>query len=102
MDISMLSGVTSDYLTEYAKQQSLLPADEDFSSVFQAALDSLDATNSLKQTAQAEEVKFMLGDVDNPHDLLIAESKALTAIQYTNAVKDRLVEGYREIMQMQI
>lgn len=103
MDISMLSGVTSDYLTAYAKQEKLLPADEDsFSTVLQAAMDSLDETNSLKKAAETEEMNFMLGAVENPHDLLIAEQKALSAIQYTNAVKDKLIEGYREIMQMQI
>lgn len=103
MDISMLSGVASDYLNTYAKQERLLPADEDsFGSVLDAAIKSLEDTNSLKKAAETEEVRFMLGDVENTHDLLIAETKAVEALQYTNAVKNKLIDGYKELMQMQI
>jgi len=34
--------------------------------------------------------------------LLIAQTKATVALQYTVAVRDKLIESYREIMQMQI
>ncbi len=103
MDISMLSGVTSDYLNTYAKQEGLLPADDDsFSTVLDAAMKSLEETNNLKKTAESEEMRFMLGDVENTHDLLIAEVKSVTALQYTNAVKNKLIEGYKELMQMQV
>ncbi len=103
MDISMLSAVTSDYLNTYAKQEKLLPADEDsFSTVLDAAMKSLDETDGLNKAAQAEGLRFMLGDVENTHDLLIAETKAVEALQFTNAVKNKLIDGYKELMQMQI
>jgi flagellar hook-basal body complex protein FliE len=103
MDISQLSQVTSDYLNTYAKQNSLVAGDEDsFSSVLSAAMQSVDETNELQNTAESEEIRFALGEADNTHDLLIAETKANIALQYTVAVRDKLIDGYKEIMQMSI
>ena len=78
MDITQLSGVSYDYLK------------------------SVDETNDLQNTAESEEVRFALGEAENPHDLLIAETKANVALQYTVAVRDKLIDGYKEIMQMSI
>ena len=47
-------------------------------------------------------MKFALGETEKTHDLTIALQKASTALQYTVAVRDRLLDAYKEIMQMQI
>ena len=49
-----------------------------------------------------EEVKWMLGETENTHDLTIAINKATTALQYTVTVRDKLLEAYKELMQIQI
>ncbi|CBK74819.1 Flagellar hook-basal body protein [Butyrivibrio fibrisolvens 16/4] len=73
---------------------------------FQSMLDSvmglLDETNALQKVANREQVALELGESDNTHDLMIAEKKANTALQYTVAVRDRILEAYQQIMQMQI
>lgn len=103
MDITSLSNVSSDYLKTFAKRESLVESDEkSFGAIFNAMMNHLDETNDLQQYAQAEEIKFALGESENTHDLMIAASKANIALQYTVAVRDRLVEGYNQIMQMQI
>jgi flagellar hook-basal body complex protein FliE len=103
MDISSLTGVTSDYLNTYAKQNSLVDASEDsFSSVLSSMLSSLDETNDLQNAAEEAEIQFALGQSTNTHDLLIAESKAEVALQYTVAVRDKIIDAYKELMQMQI
>jgi flagellar hook-basal body complex protein FliE len=104
MDITTLSGVTSDYLNTFAKQNSLVVGDDDdtFESVLSAAIQSVNETNDLQNTAESEEIRFALGDAENTHDLLVAETKANIALQYTVAVRDKLVDGYKEIMQMSI
>ena len=48
------------------------------------------------------ELKFALGETDNTHDLLIAQQKASTALQYTVALRDKFLESYKELMNMQI
>lgn len=103
MNITQLTGISSDYLNTFAKTESLVPGDDDsFSAALSAAMKSVDETNDLQNTAESEEIRFALGEVENPHDLMIAETKANVALQYTVAVRDKLVDGYKEIMQMSI
>ena len=73
-----------------------------FSSVFNSAVDSIKTTNAYLSDAENQEILFALGQSDSTHDLTIALQKAQTALQYTVAIRDRLLEAYKEIMQMQI
>ena len=103
MEINTFNFVDSDYMNEYAKQLSLkAPDDDTFSSVLSAMMGSINETNDLQNKAESAEIQFALGKSDNTHDLLIAESKASVALQYTVSVRDKILEAYREIMQMQI
>ena len=56
----------------------------------------------LQNAAEQEEVRFALGESDNTHDLLVAETKAAVALQYTVAVRDKIIDAYKELMQMSI
>ncbi|MGN0349131.1 MAG: flagellar hook-basal body complex protein FliE [Roseburia sp.] len=76
--------------------------EQNFDSVLGAAMNMLNETNDLQNVAQSEKIRFALGEAENPHDMQIAETKALTALQYTVAVRDKMLEAYREIMNMQI
>ena len=73
-----------------------------FDSILNTAIDNIKTTNSYLSDAENEEIKFALGETENTHDLTIALQKASTALQYTVAVRDKLLEAYRELMQMQI
>lgn len=75
---------------------------DSFGDVFNAVLSQIDETNSLQNTAEEEEIKYSLGLSENTHDLLIAQSKASVALQYTVAVRDKILDAYKELMQMQI
>ncbi|MBQ6845283.1 MAG: flagellar hook-basal body complex protein FliE [Agathobacter sp.] len=74
----------------------------DFSSILDSMLNSVNETNTLQNQAEAASIQFALGESDNTHDLLIAQTKANTALQYTVAVRDKIMEAYQQIMQMQI
>ena len=103
-DITKLTNVSSEYIKE-AEQRFRLEdgiVDKDFESVFQTALNMVDETNALSNKAESEEIRFILGEAENTHDLLIAQEKANVALQYTVAVRDKVHEAYREIMQMQM
>ena len=73
-----------------------------FDAFLNSAIDNINQTNSLLSDAENEKIRFALGEVENTHDLTIALQKASTALQYTVAVRDKLMEAYKEIMQMQI
>lgn len=73
-----------------------------FESFLSTAINNINTTNAYLSNAENEEIKFALGETENTHDLTIALQKASTALQYTVAVRDKLLEAYKEIMQMQI
>lgn len=77
-------------------------ADNMFDAALNAAIDNINTTNDYLSDQEDEEIKLAMGQTDNIHDLTIAMQKADTSLQYTVAVRDKLLEAYREIMQMQI
>lgn len=104
MDISALTSATSvDYLSAVT-QNTLLAEDtgENFDSVLASAMNMLTETNELQNDAQSAKIQFALGEADNPHDMQIAAAKATEALQYTVAIRDKMLDAYKEIMNMQI
>ncbi len=73
-----------------------------FASIFDSAVKSINQTNAYISDAENEEIRLALGETESTHDLTIALQKASTALQYTVAVRDRFLESYRTIMNMQI
>ena len=101
-------GKTAD-ITATAKPQGIAAKEQGnkangtlFENILSSAIDNIKTTNGYLSDAENEEIKFSLGQVENSHDLSIALQKASTALQYTVAVKNKLLEAYKEIMQMQI
>lgn len=103
MDISSLMGVTStDFMNTVTQNTLLEKGSEEFDSVLASAMNMLTETNDLQNDAQSAKIQFALGEAENPHDMQIAAAKALEALQYTVAVRDKMLEAYKEIMNMQI
>ena len=73
-----------------------------FDAFLNSAIDNIRTTNSYLSKAEDEEIKFAMGETENFHDLTIALQKASSALQYTVAIRDRLLDAYKELMQMQI
>lgn len=93
---------TSTFLSEGSKGSISKTNDDVFESFFNTAVESLNTTNGYLSDAENEEIKLALGETDNTHDLAIALQKASTALAYTVAVRDKFMEAYKEIMQIQI
>ncbi len=93
--LDTLSGITG--LNENKKTDGKL-----FDAFLNTAIDNIKTTNSYLSDAEDEKIRFALGETDNTHDLSIAMQKASTALQYTVAIRDRLLDAYKEIMQIQI
>lgn len=108
MDISSLSNISSDYIKDLLSSSTSTNTttstdnEDSFSSVFQSALDMVNETNDLQNDAETEEINFALGYSDSTHDLKIAQEKANIALSYTVAVRDRFLDAYNEIMNMQM
>ena len=73
-----------------------------FGSILNAAISNINDTNDCLSDWENEEMKWAMGISESTHDLTIAIGKAETALQYTVAVRDKLLSAYNEIMQIQI
>lgn len=104
MDISSFYNITSNVIRNAAENSPVAKttATEGFNDIFDKAMESLNTTNAYLSDMENEELKWALGETDNTHDLAIALQKASAALSYTVAVRDRFLEAYREIMQIQI
>lgn len=104
---SLMAVTRPSTLEEASLTGSLIPKDNTvdgnlFDSFLNTAIDNIKTTNSYLSDAENEEIKFALGETENTHDLTIALQKASTALQYTVAIRNKLLEAYKELMQMQI
>lgn len=73
-----------------------------FGSILNAAVSNIQDTNIALSNQENEIMKLAMGISENPHDLTIAVGKAESALEYTIGLRDKLLEAYKEIMQIQI
>lgn len=104
MDISSILNISSNAIAQAASTASTNKAqsDESFTSMFNSILGNLSETNALLNKEEEEEIKFAMGISENTHDLSIAAAKASTALSYTVALRDKFLDAYKELMQIQI
>ncbi len=103
MDLSAVYRINTEALDQYnANKTKVAEGSDMFSVMLNSAIDNLNTTNAYLSDAENEEIKFALGETESTHDLMISLQKASTALQYTVAVRDKFIQAYREIMQMQI
>ncbi|MBE5967580.1 MAG: flagellar hook-basal body complex protein FliE [Lachnospiraceae bacterium] len=94
-------------LTEFSKYAtgSVSTAEQNrnatFESVFQSAVNLINETNNYTNAAEEAEMAYALGLNRNTHDLQIAQWKANVSLQYTVAVRNQVIEAYKEIMNLQ-
>lgn len=103
-DIKDLFSVNSEAVkkTLYGNTETIENNANMFDSLLNAAMNNINETNGYLSDQENEELKLAMGISENTHDLSIAIQKAETALQYTVAVRDKLLTAYNEIMQMQI
>lgn len=103
MNLSAIYGINTEALDQYnANKTKVAEGSDMFSVMLNSAIDNLQTTNAYLSDAENEEIRFALGETESTHDLMISLQKASTALQYTVAVRDKFIQAYREIMQMQI
>ncbi len=100
MDISSFYNIGSAAIRQAAEsspigQKALEKPDLSFDSVFQKAIENINTTNSYLSDMENEEIRWMLGETENTHDLSVAMNKAATALQYTVAVRDKNLCRYK-------
>jgi len=82
-----------------------LPAEETvtpFSSFFNAALGTINDTNSMVASMEQMHLDFATGRIDDILAVQMAVDRAQNAVNFTSQITTRIIESYREIMRMQI
>lgn len=98
--ISRIDAISTKYDYGNASKVGSSNNNQAFETFFQSALDNVNETNSYIDKAEEEEVKFALGQSDSLVDLQNAQLKANISLQYTVAIKNSLVDAYKEIMNL--
>lgn len=92
--INTMIGTTADKVTQRAETP--------FSAFFDVAMGSLNDVNTLTKSADQMSVDFALGRTDNIADVMVAQEKASTSLQYTVTLGNKLIEAYNEIIRIQV
>jgi len=62
----------------------------------------VDGINDTQKTAEMETRKVLLGQSDNLHQAMIASEESGVAFRLMVEVRNKLVEGFQEVMRMQV
>ena len=108
MDISTITqNLGTDYVSKVTdafqsatKSAQGTDADSTFDSIYNSTVNLLNDTNSYIQDAAQAEVDFALGNLTSTHELSAIQQKANISLQYTVAIRDKVLEAYKEIMNM--
>lgn len=112
MDVSIINGLTgvgtvSDIsgirgVTEIKDASSEIETNGSaFDMLLNSAKAMLKETNYYQNAAEEAELQYAMGLMTNTHDLQVAQQKANLSLQYTVAVRNAVMDAYKEIMQLQ-
>lgn len=102
MNVSAINGVTD--LSKYAVNGTSSSAEDKttaFDDIFNAAMNQINDTNNYTNAAEKAETDYALGLNDSTTDLLVAQQKASMSLQYTVAIRNSVLDAYKEIMNLQ-
>jgi len=98
--MTMLPVMPVDAITDAMKAvQITQPKAADFS---QWLVDQVEQSDGRIREAELQVQKLALGEADNLHQVMIALSSAKTSFELTVQVRNRLLEGFQEVMRMSV
>jgi len=72
-----------------------------FDTLLNSAMDMIRETNNYTNEAAEAELAYAMGVTNSTHELQVAQMKANISLQYTVAVRNAVMDAYKEIMQLQ-
>ena len=63
---------------------------------------ALDRVDQVQKASDAQVEAFIAGETENTHEVMIAMNQAELHFQLLTEVRNKLLEGYQEIMRMQV
>ena len=96
MSIDQISGIN--FSTSVGKSATSSPQ-QDFLQVFNDAMSAIEETD---QADQISNIEMLSGDGGTLHGTLLEAEKADIALRLTLEVRNKVIESYKEIMNMQV
>lgn len=96
--LKMVDGYADSILTQNTSDTS---KNNGFESLLQSAMTMIKETNQYTNEAAEAELSYAMGITNSTHDLQVAQMKANISLQYTVAVRNAVMDAYKEIMQLQ-
>ena len=95
--LKMLDGYSDSILVNNTEDKS----GASFDSLLNSAMDMIRETNNYSNEAAEAELAYAMGITNSTHELQVAQMKANVSLQYTVAVRNAVMDAYKEIMQLQ-
>lgn len=73
-----------------------------FDNLLNSAISMYKETDDLQKAAERSEMNFVLGYSNSTHELAAAQQKANISLQYTVSVTNKLLDAYKELLNMQV
>ena len=73
-----------------------------FDQFLQSAMDTVNQTNARMVESDIAQVQFATGQTNDMLEVIFAQDRANSALNFTVNVTNRIVEAYREIIRMQL
>lgn len=82
---------------------SLLPQPRTQGGGFGEALTgAMDKVDALQKKAETTLVEFVSGERDDVHEVVISMNEAQLAFQFMTETRNKILDGYQELMRMQV
>ena len=98
MELSSISGAVSN-VQSITKTGSTQQSESGFSNILSEAIDYIEETEAEQQAANDA---LLTGESDDIHTALIAAQKAEIAVSYAVQIRNKLIESYDSILNMQV
>lgn len=104
--LEQLSGVSLNSVNGFVEStkeyNQVKSSGEIFEGFLQAGSKLLEETNDYQIKAQQAQLDFVTGKSDNLVEVLMAQQSAQTSINFTVQVTNKVLDAYKELMQMQL
>ena len=88
-----------DIVQKYGLSESSLQGDRSFLEILKNDISEL---NSQINSSEAELRSFALGETDNLHHLMLTMEKSKLQFELFMQVRNKVIDGYKEILRMQV
>lgn len=73
-----------------------------FNTLYEASINLVEEVNEKQHASNQAQMDFLTGKTDNVLGVIMAQESALSSLNFTVQVTNRMVEVYKQIMQIQV